>query len=84
MQSCNEGWGWVYVHYIFDRRHVIRYGIGMDRYIWVGGVELGIGPGYFDAADFWSHENSERFSQIATTENVESNLRLLDEFLGYK
>ena len=82
--SENKDWGWHYLHYLVDRRHVIRYGIGQDRNVWVGGLELAIGPSYFEAADFWSYANSERFTLEASTEGVERNLALLDEFLGYK
>jgi len=71
-------------HFLIDRKHVARYGIGSDRGFWLGGVELGIGPHYFGPADFWSYENSTRFALEATTEAVEKNLTLLDEFLGYK
>ena len=71
-------------YFLVDRKHVIRYGINFDRGFWLGAVALGIGPHYFGAADFWSYENSTRFTLEATTEGVEKNLALLDEFLGYK
>ncbi|MDM0106118.1 hypothetical protein QTH97_14330 [Variovorax sp. J22R24] len=84
LYSEDEEWGWWYSHYLVDRKHVIRYGIGQDRQAWVGGVELGIGAHYFGAAEFWSSEDFWRFGNQATTEEVERNLALLDEFLGYK
>jgi len=83
LHSEDKEWGWFYTHFLIDRKHVIRYGFGQDRGFWVGGVELGIGPHYFKAADFWSYEDSERFTLEATTDGVEHNLALLDEFLGY-
>jgi len=59
---------------------VIRYSIGVDREVYVGAVELGIGPHYFGPAAFWSYDDMERFSMEATTEAVIHNLKLLDEF----
>ena len=75
--------GFFYVHFLINRKHVIRYSVGRDRGIFVGGVSLAIGPHYFGPYDFWDYENSERFSMEASTEAVENNLSLLDEFLGY-
>jgi hypothetical protein len=74
--------GWYFTHFIVNRKHVIRYGFGRDREFMVGGVELGIGPHYFGAADYWSYENFQRFTIEASTEGVEHNLALLDEFWG--
>ncbi|CAN7513780.1 hypothetical protein LJR290_003484 [Variovorax sp. LjRoot290] len=76
-------WGWHYTHFLIDRKHVIRYGYGQDRGGWVGGVELAIGPHYFDPSAFWSFKDAERFAIEATTGGVIRNLILLDEFLGY-
>jgi hypothetical protein len=45
-------------------------------------VSLAIGPHYFAPADFWSYENSKRFKIEASTEAIEHNLKLLDEFFG--
>lgn len=75
--------GWHYEHFLLDRKHVFRYGIGEDRRMMVGSLELGIGPHYFSAADFWDYPNFKRFSIEASTESVERNLSLFDEFLGY-
>ena len=83
LHSKDEEWGWLYTHYLVDRKVVMRYGIGEDRGMGVGGLQLAIGPHYFSPADFWSYENSQRFAIEASTEGVEKNLRLLDEFLGY-
>lgn len=83
LHSTNEEWGWRYAHVLLDRKIVIRYGVGEDRGMLLGGVELAIGPHYFGPSDFWSYENSQRFTLEASTEGVEKNLRLLDEFLGY-
>lgn len=80
--SRNEEWGWQYLHFLLNRKHVFRYGMGMDRWGLRAGVELAIGPHYFGPASFWSYEASTRFSGEASTEAVEKNLRLLDEFLG--
>lgn len=84
MRSKHEDWDWHYVHFILNHKHIIKCGIGQDRNMWLGGLELAIGPHYFGPADFWDYENSQRFSLEATTEAVFKNLRLLDEFLGYK
>ena len=74
---------WHYEHFLLDRKHVFRYGIGKDRRMMLGSLELGIGPHYFSAADFWDEANFKRFSMEASTEAIEHNLGLLDEFLGY-
>lgn len=76
-------WDGFDTYFLIDRKHVIRYGISQDRGFWLGAVSLAIGPHYFGAADFWSYEDSQRFTLEATTEGVEKNLGLLDEFLGY-
>lgn len=68
-------------HFLLDRQYVIEYGIGFDRGFWLGGVALGIGPHYFSPSYFWSYEDANRFTLEATTEGVEKNLALLDEFL---
>ncbi|MDP5007643.1 MAG: hypothetical protein NWQ13_01240 [Glaciimonas sp.] len=69
--------------FLLDRKHVVKYRIGKDRGFYLGTVLLAIGPHYFGAADFWSYENWKRFTIEASTEGIEQNLALLDEFLGY-
>jgi hypothetical protein len=83
LRTEDKEWGFLYSHFLVDKIHVIRYGIGSDRGICVGGVELAIGPHYFGPADFWSYKDSERFTLEASTEAIKRNLRLLDEFWGY-
>lgn len=84
LHTNDAEWGWSYTHFLLERKVVLRYGIGEDRGMCVGGIQLAIGPHYFSAADFWSYEASQRFSLEASTEAVEKNLRLLDEFLGFR
>jgi hypothetical protein len=79
-ETEDKEWAHFYAHFLVDRKYVIRYGIGADRGDLRGGVELAIGPHYFGPADFWSYENSERFTLEASTEGIERNLALLDEF----
>lgn len=81
LETDDEEWGWHYQHFLVDRRHIFRYGIGQDRGVWLGGLDLAIGPHYFGVAQFWDYANSERFKLDATTEAVKHNLALLDEFL---
>lgn len=75
---------WHEEHFLLNRKHVFSYSIGSDRGIAIGGIALAIGPHYFTPANFWDYENSERFSNESSIEAVEKNLRLLDEFLGYR
>lgn len=82
LRTEDKEWGWHYEHFLLDRKYVFRYGIGIDRQIMLGSLELAIGPHYFGPSDFWDYANSERFSIEASTEAVENNLVLLDEFLG--
>ena len=84
LRSENKDWNTQYLHYLIDRKHVIRYGIGIDRGFVLGGVEIAIGPSYFSAHDFWSFENSKRFSLNCDEDTIKRNLALLDEFWGYK
>jgi hypothetical protein len=86
LQSRNEEWNSDSHSYLLDRKHVIRYSIGPDDKglgIYLGGVALGIGPHYFSPADFWSYKNFERFRMSTEPFDIEINLRLIDEFLGY-
>lgn len=71
---------------LLDRTNVIRYSIGpSDRgHGFLGGVSLAIGPYFFHPADFWSYEASERFRMGTEPHDIEFNLKLLDEFLGFK
>lgn len=77
--KSNDG-EWIYLHYLIDRIHVIKYGFGVDRGYLIGEVALGIGPAYFRPAAFWSYEDSERFTMEVTEDSIRHNLELLDEF----
>lgn len=79
LETKNLEWAWTYLHFLIDRKYVIRYGFGIDR-ILCGGVEFGIGPNYFGADAFWSYENSTRFMSSISEDSIFHNLRLLDEF----
>jgi hypothetical protein len=82
--SEDKEWNSVSSYFLMDRKHVIKLSIGMDRGIYLLGIELAIGPHYFGPADFWSYEDSHRFKMDADTWSVTCNLMLLDEFLGYE
>jgi hypothetical protein len=69
--------------FLIDRKHVAKYIVGSDRRMELGVLLLAIGPHYFAPVDFWDYPNSQRFRIEASTEAVEHNLKLLDEFLGY-
>lgn len=79
-ESENTDWGGWYLHFLIERSHAIRYGFGIDRNVWVGGVEIGVGPEYIGPADFWSYEKSTNFVSSVDPQGVFHNLRLLDEF----
>lgn len=83
LYTKDDEWGWYCTHFLIAKKHVIRCGIGRDRGVWVGGVELAIGPHYFDPSAFWSFQDAERFTIESSTEGVVKNLILLDEFWGY-
>jgi hypothetical protein len=72
-----------FVRYLLDSEHVVEYRIANDRRTFLSILSLAIGPHYFPPADFWDYENSQRFSLDASTEAIEHNLKLLDEFLNY-
>lgn len=81
METKSNNSGGMYLHFLVDKKHVIRYGFSIDRDRCVGGPELGIGPVYFDAAYFWTYEDSRRFVGQLDAQSVFHNLRLMDEFL---
>jgi hypothetical protein len=70
-----------FVRYLLDSKHVVECRIANDRRKFLSIISLVIGPHYFTPADFWDYENSQRFSLDASTEAIEHNLTLLDEFL---
>lgn len=72
-----------YVRFLMDRKNVIEYKICSDRNMSIAILSLAIGPHYFNPGEFWNYKNSQRFTLEATTEGLEFNLKLLDEFLGY-
>lgn len=73
----------IYVRFLMDKQHVIEYSINEDRRMMLGGALLAIGPQYFSPAFFWSFEDGERFRIDTYPDDIEHNLRLMDEFLGY-
>lgn len=81
-KSTSEG-GLTYVRYLLDKKHVIEYSIYEDGRTMVGEIALAIGPHYFSPEIFWSPENSVRFKPGIYPNDIEHNLRLLDEFFGY-
>ncbi|MES2415608.1 MAG: hypothetical protein V4614_17575 [Pseudomonadota bacterium] len=86
LHSKNEEWKSDSLCYLLDRKYVIRYTLGPDDRgygTYVGGIELAIGPHYFSAADFWDYKNFERFRMSTEPFEIEMNLSLIDEFLGY-
>jgi hypothetical protein len=69
----------IFVRFLVYRRHIVECRIGWDRSL-LAATSLAIGPGFFSPAEFWDYENSLRFTVEPTTEGVEKNLRLMDEF----
>jgi hypothetical protein len=80
-QEPNEGGAYL-VRFIVDRKHAVEYYIDSDPRMGglFGGVRLGIGPEYVNPIVFWSNEADGRFYCAATTEAIQKNLALLDEF----
>lgn len=72
-----------FVRFLLEKKHVLEYRIVQDRGLFLSVASLAIGPHYFRPAEFWDYKNSERFTLEASTEGIEINLKLLDEFLGY-
>ena len=68
------------VQFLVDKKHVIKYVIGVDRDIPLGVLLLAIGPHYFSASEFWDRKNADRFTLESSTDGVVRNLMLLDEF----
>jgi hypothetical protein len=76
----SEEHGFFNVHFLIDRKHVARYGIGEERHTSIGGIQLAIGPHYFSPEDFWGNEPAQQFSIEASEDAIKRNLKLLDEF----
>lgn len=74
--------GFFNVHFLIDRKHVARYGIGEHRSTSIGGVQLAIGPHYFSPENFCSHEYYQKFSIDSGEDTIKKNLHLLDLFLN--
>lgn len=72
-----------FVRFLLEKKHVVEYRITEDRGYFISVPSLAIGPHYFNPEEFWDYENSQRFTLEASTEGIERNLKLLDEFLGY-
>lgn len=77
-ESVDSGF---YIRFLLDRKHVLEYRMERERGFFLSVVSLAIGPHYFTPGDFWDYENSQRFNLDASTEAIEQNLKLLDEFL---
>lgn len=69
-----------YAHFLIATRHVIRYSLGMDRRIWLGGVSFAIGPHYFSLRSLLSAKESEKLMIEASTAAIRNNLLVLDAF----
>jgi hypothetical protein len=81
-QEPKEGAAYL-VRFVVDRKYAIEYYIDSDPRMggFFGGVRLAIGPEYVSPIVFWSDEADRRFYKAATTEAIQKNLALLDEFL---
>jgi len=71
-----------FVRFLLEKKYVIEYRITQDRGLFIAIPSLAIGPHYFSPGEFWDYKNAGRFTLEASTEGVEQNLKLLDEFLG--
>jgi hypothetical protein len=76
--------GWHEEYFLMDRKPVFSYCIGSDRGMTIGGIALAIGPHAFAPSVFRDYEHSSRFTMESSMGAIERNLRLLDEFLGYR
>jgi hypothetical protein len=74
------------IEFLINRKYLARYSItNCDRgFGYSGGVCLAIGPRFFSPFQFWSHDASQRFRLDTEPDDIVFNLKLLDEFLGYK
>lgn len=70
-----------YAHFLIESRSVIRYSLGMDRRIWLGGVSLAIGPHYFPLRSLLNEEDADRLMIEASVQAIQNNLAILDIIL---
>ncbi|UFH58042.1 hypothetical protein [Sulfurovum mangrovi] len=69
------------VDFLIDRKQIIRYSIPLDTRNCFAMVFLGIGPCFVSPHTLFGFNEGERFSKNSTTEAVEQNLKLLDQYL---
>lgn len=72
-----------FVRFLLEKKYVIEYKISSDRGYLLSILSLAIGPHFFTPGEFWDYKNSQRFMLEASTEAIELNLSLLDEFLRH-
>ncbi|WP_157900234.1 hypothetical protein [Rhodoferax koreensis] len=70
-----------FVRFLLEKKHILEYRIVQDRGFFIAIPSFAIGPHYFSPGEFWDYKNSQRFTLEASTEGIEQNLKLLDEFL---
>lgn len=78
-QTLEDGYS---VKYIIDRKYFFRYFIPIDTRNFFAYLSFGIGPEYESMRSLVSESNQSKFSMESTTEAVESNLAMLDEYLA--
>jgi hypothetical protein len=72
-----------YAHFLIASRHVMRYGIGMDRRTSVGGISVAIGPHYFALRSLVSDQDASRLSIELSISAIQKNLAVLDGYLAW-
>jgi hypothetical protein len=70
-----------YAHFLIESRNVIRYSLGMDRRVWLGGVSLAIGPHYFPLRSLLNEKDADRLMIEASVQAIQNNLAILDIIL---
>lgn len=70
-----------YAHFLIESRNVIRYSLGMDRRVCLGGVSLAIGPHYFPLRSLLNEKDADRLMIEASVQAIQNNLAILDIIL---
>jgi hypothetical protein len=68
--------------YFVARKHFIQYSIAIDTRNFYSMLSLAVGPHFVNMRWLVTEENESKFSMDSTTEAVEHNLAMLDEYLA--
>jgi hypothetical protein len=70
----------IFLQFIIDKKHIIGYALAIDTRNYYTAPSIGIGPCFVDPWYLMGFEFGQGFSMANTSEAVEQNLKLLDQY----